>query len=118
MDDAQIDGQITTHEFARVDVRVGTVARAEPFPQARKPVYKLWVNLGPDLGTRTSSAQITDLYDPATLVGRQVLAVVNLPPRRVGPFVSQVLVLGFVGDDGAVVLAVPDRPVVDGTRLS
>ena len=104
-------------EFLRVDVRVGTVVEAEPFPQARKPALKLVIDFGAALGRRRSSAQITRHYDPGSLLGRQVCAVVNLPPRRIGPFVSEVLVLGLPDPDGEVVLVAPDRGVPDGGRL-
>lgn len=109
--------QIAFEDFARVDVRVGTIRRAEPFPQARKPALKLWIDFGAPIGERQSSAQITRHYDRAGLVGRQVLAVVNLAPRQIGPFMSQVLVLGVPDADGEVVLIGPDAPVPDGGRL-
>jgi len=105
-------------DFERVEVRVGTVVAAEPFPEARKPAYRLRVDLGAAIGERTSSAQITDLYEPDALLGRQVLAVVNLRPKQIGPMRSECLVLGFPRADGAVVLAQPERPVPDGTRMS
>ena len=107
---------ITIEDFARVDLRVGTVVEVLPFPEARRPAWKLRVDLGP-LGTRWSSAQLTDLYAPADLLGRRIVAVVNLPPRRIGPFVSEVLVTGFPDAEGRVVLAVPERAVPDGARL-
>lgn len=108
---------ITWDDFAAVELRVGTIKAAEPFPQARKPAYKLTVDFGPTIGTRRSSAQITDLYTPESLLGRQVLAVINFPPKQIGPMRSECLVTGFYRDDGAVVLAVPDQPVPDGARL-
>lgn len=108
---------ITYDDFQKVDIRVGRVTRAEPFPEARKPAYKLWVDFGPDIGVRKSSAQITVHYRPEDLVGRRVMAVVNFPPRQIGPVMSEVLVLGFHDDDGAVVLAVPDRDAPLGARL-
>lgn len=110
--------QISWQDFEHVELRVGTITAAEPFPEARKPAYKLTVDFGDELGSRRSSAQITDLYQPAELVGRQVLAVTNFPPKRIGPFMSECLVTGFVQADGSVVLAVPDRPVADGSRLA
>ena len=91
--------------------------RAEPFPEARKPALKLWIDFGPEIGERKSSAQITDALRPRDAVGRQVLAVVNFPPRQIGPFRSEVLVLGLADADGAVVLIAPERPVPDGHRL-
>ncbi len=108
---------ITYDDFATVDIRAGTVVRAEPYPEARKPSIKLWIDFGADLAIRRSSAQITRHYAPETLVGRQVAAVVNLPPRQIGPFVSEVLVLGFPDAHGHVVLIAPDQPVPDGGRL-
>jgi len=110
--------QISFDQFAAVDIRAGTVVDAQPFPQARKPAIQLWVDLGPDLGTRKSSAQITENYSPETLVGRQVMAVVNFPPRQIGPFMSEILVLGFPDENGAIALAQPDRPVPNGARLA
>jgi len=108
---------ISYDHFAQVDVRVGTVARAEPYPEARKPAIKLWIDFGPELGERKSSAQITRYYDPQSLVGRQVAAVVNFEPRQIGKFLSEVLVLGFPDTDGEVVLVIPERSVPDGGRL-
>ncbi|MFM8771964.1 MAG: tRNA-binding protein [Candidatus Kapaibacterium sp.] len=103
-------------DFDRLDLRVGTIVRTEPFPEARKPAYKLWIDLGGgDL--RRSSAQITDLYSPDSLVGRQVVCVCGFPPKQIGPWMSDVLVTGFHQENGAVVLCVPDGMVKDGTRM-
>ncbi len=104
-------------DFARVDVRVGRVTRAEPFPEARKPALKLWIDFGPGIGEKRSSAQVVRHYDLAALVGRQVLAVVNFPPRQIGPVLSEVLVLGVPDADGEVVLVRPDLEVPEGGRL-
>lgn len=108
---------ISYDDFSKVDIRVGTVIRAEVFPEARKPSLKLWMDFGPDVGERKSSARITRHYDPEALVGRQVAAVVNFPPRQIGPFMSEVLVLGFPDADGEVVLIGPTLPVPNGGRL-
>lgn len=108
---------ITWDDFERVDLRIGTIVRAEAFPEARRPAFKLWVDLGPELGVRQSSAQITVHYALDELVGRQVLAVTNFPPKQVGPFRSEILVTGFADEQGAIVLARPDLPVPNGARL-
>ena len=109
--------EISFDDFLKVDIRVGRVLRAEPFPEARKPALKLWIDFGPEFGTRKSSAQVTRHYAPEELVGRQVLAVVNFPPRQIGPFRSEVLTLGVADEGGAVVLVVPDLDVPSGARL-
>ena len=103
--------------FLKLDIRCGTIVDARQFPEARKPAIKLEIDFGTPLGRRKSSAQITAHYQPETLVGKQVLAVVNFPPRQIGPFMSEVLTLGLPDMDGEVVLAVPDKPVPDGAKL-
>lgn len=108
---------INDADFTRVDIRLGTIRRVEPYPEARKPAFKLWIDFGADLGEKKSSAQITRHYTPETLIGRQVAAVVNFPPRQIGKFLSEVLVLGFPDEDGEVVLVGPSRRVPDGGRL-
>lgn len=104
-------------DFDQLDIRIGTIVEAQPFPEARKPAVRLVIDFGAPLGTRRSSAQLTQHYTPEALVGRQVLAVVNFPPRRIGPFVSEVLTLGVPDAQGAVVLLGPDQAVPDGGRM-
>lgn len=110
--------EISWDDFEKVELRIGTIIAAEEFPQARKPAWKLTVDFGDEIGNRKASAQITDLYDDQELVGKQIVGVVNLPPKQIGPFLSECLVTGFVQADGSVVLAVPDKTVANGLRLA
>ncbi|MCE2522873.1 MAG: tRNA-binding protein [Rhodobacteraceae bacterium] len=109
--------EIEYGDFAKVDIRVGRIARAEPYPEARKPAFKLWIDFGGEIGQRKSSAQITEVYNLESLAGRQVLAVVNFPPRQIGKFMSEVLVLGVPNEEGEVVLVAPDQDVPEGGRM-
>ena len=109
--------ELSFDDFMKVDIRVGEVVRAEPYPEARKPAIKLWVDFGPELGTRKSSAQITKHYTPESVVGRRVIAVVNFPPRQIGKFMSEILVLGVPDAAGEVVLLAPDLDVPLGGRM-
>ncbi len=109
--------EISFDDFLKVDVRVGTVLRAEPYPEARKPAIKLWIDFGAEIGEKKSSAQITEHYQPDMLVGRQVMAVVNFPPRQIGRFMSEVLVLGLPDENGEIVLIGPGQDVPMGGRL-
>ena len=109
--------EITFDDFLKVDIRVGSIIKAETFSEARKPAYKLWIDFGPSIGTKKTSAQITDNYLPTELVGRQVMAVVNFPPRQIGPFMSEVLTLGVTDNNGAVTLVGPDKKIPNGGRM-
>lgn len=108
---------ISFDDFLKVDIRVGQVLRAEPYPEARKPAIKMWIDFGPEIGEKRTSAQVTAHYTPESLVGRQVMAVVNFPPRQIGKFMSEVLVLGVSDAQGGIVLLAPDQPVLIGGRM-
>lgn len=110
--------EISWQDFEKVELRAGTIVGAEAFPEARKPAYRLTIDFGSAVGTRRSSAQITDLYSVEELIGKQVIGVVNFPPKQIGPFRSECLVTGLVQEDGSVVLAVPDKPAANGSRLA
>ncbi len=113
----QETGQISFDDFMKVDIRVGRVIRAEPYPEARKPAIKMWIDFGPEIGERKTSAQVTAHYSPETLIGRQVMGVVNFPPRQIGKFMSEVLVLGAPDTEDQVVLLAPDQEVPEGSRM-
>jgi len=117
MAETRSGGTITIDDFLAVDIRVGTIVEAVPFPEARKPAFKLKIDFGPEIGEKKSSAQITANYAPEELVGRQVLAVVNFPPRQIGPMKSEVLTLGLSDENGEVVLIAPEQRVPNGERL-
>ena len=109
--------QINWNEFEQVELRVGTIVEVNDFPEARKPAYKLTVDFGDEIGLKKSSAQITDLYTKETLLNKQVIGVVNFPPKQIGPFISECLITGFADENGAIVLAVPDKKIANGVKL-
>lgn len=110
--------EIVWRDFEKIELRVGTIKTAEAFPEAKKPAYKMTIDFGAEIGVKKSSAQITDLYDPEDLIGKQIIAVVNFPPKTIGPFISECLVTGIIHGEAGVVLAVPDKPTNNGTRLA
>lgn len=112
-----IKPEVSYNDYTKLDIRVGTITRAEPFPEARKPAYKLFIDFGEDVGEKQSSAQITNLYTPESLENKQIMAVVNFPPRQVGPFISEVLTLGIINQAHNVVLVRPDTPVPNGESV-
>ena len=116
-EDGAANQRASFDDFMKIDIRCGTVVEAAQFPEARKPAIKLLIDFGPDVGTRKSSAQITEQYSADTLVGKKVMAVVNFPPRQIGPFISEVLTPGVANERGEVVLVIPDRDAPDGSRL-
>lgn len=109
--------EIRWDDFVRVEIRVGTITRVEAFPEARKPAYKVWADFGPEIGEKKTSVQITALYTPEALMGRQILGVVNFPVKQVGPFMSEFLLTGFGDAEGRIVIAAPERPVPNGAKL-
>lgn len=109
--------EITWADFENVELRTGTIIRAEVFPEARKSAYKLWIDFGDEIGIKKSSAQITDKYSIPELKGKRIIAVVNFPPKQIGPFISECLITGFLDEEGAVVLAVPDKVIPNGRKL-
>ena len=117
MSDSQMSAQVSFEDFMKIDIRVGRVIEALPFPEARKPALKLVIDFGPEIGQKKSSAQITEHYDAVSLVGKQVMAVVNFPPRQIGKFMSEVLTLGVSSDGGGIVLIGPERDVPEGMRM-
>ena len=114
---ATVGSQISFDDFLKVDIRVGRITDAQPYPEARRPAIKLWIDFGPEIGERKTSAQLTEHYKPEDLIGRQIAAVVNFPAKQIGKFMSEVLVLGFPDESGSVVLIVPDKEVPLGHRL-
>lgn len=110
--------QIVWADFEKVELRVGTIIRAEDFPEAKKPAYKMWIDFGPEIGVKKSSGQYTKLYSKEELLGKQVLCCINFPPKQISSFVSECLTCGFVGENGEIILAVPERKVKNGVKLA